>query len=213
MKCAICEVRKPRRYCPGVRGEICTICCGTERENTVDCPFDCVYLREARAREKPNELDAATAAGIPFSDIRVPDGFLREHPNIARLVADAVVDAVFATAGAIDYDLREALEGLIRTYKTLQSGLVYESRPSNPVAANIYQLVQTQIDEGRKQIASKTGVSVRDAEVMAVLLILQRQEYRYNNGRKRGRAYIDHLRQFFPERAANKNPSASPLIV
>jgi len=213
MKCAICEVRKPRRYCPGVRGEICTICCGTERENTVSCPFDCVYLREARAREKPNEFDAAAAASIPFSDIRVPVRFLEEHARVWQLVADAVVAAVFATAGAIDYDLREALEALIRTYKTLESGLVYETRPSNPMAANIYQLIQTQIDEGRKQIASKTGVSVRDAEVMAMLLVLQRQEYRYDNGRKRGRAYIDHLRQLFPDRAANMHPSASPLIV
>jgi hypothetical protein len=213
MKCVICEERKPRRYCPGVRGEICTICCGTERENTVDCPFDCVYLREARAREKPNEFDASAAASIPFSDIRVPDGFLRQHENVSRLVADAVVEAVFATPGAIDYDLREALEALIRTYKTLQSGLVYETRPSNPLAANIYQRVQAQVDEGRKQIASKTGVSVRDTEVMGVLLIMQRQEYRHNNGRKRGRAYIDTLRQYFPDRAANMNPSASPLIV
>src|ERR1051326_5375096 len=132
MTCAICEVRKPRRYCPGVRGDICAICCGTERENTVDCPFDCVYLREARAREKPIELDAS-AASIPFYDIRVPAGFLREHAAIAQLVAEAVAKAVFATPGAIDYDLREALEALIRTYKTLQSGLVYESRPNNQI--------------------------------------------------------------------------------
>src|SRR5437016_14320710 len=117
MTCAICEVRKPRRYCPGVRGEICAICCGTERENTVDCPFDCVYLREARAREKPIELDASAVASIPFSDIRVPAGFLQEHPSIATLVAKAVAEAVFVTPGAIDYDVREALEALIRTYK------------------------------------------------------------------------------------------------
>ena len=213
MKCAICEVRKPRRYCPGIRGEICTICCGMERENTIDCPFDCVYLREARTREKPNEFDAAAAASIPFYDIRVPERFLQEHEDIVRFVADAIVDAVFATAGVIDNDVREALEALIRTYKTLQSGLVYETRPANPVAANIYELVQTQVEEGRKELAADTGVSVRDAEVMAVLLIMQRQEYRFNNGRQRGRAYIDHLRQFFPERAAKMHPSASPLIL
>ncbi len=52
MKCVICEVRTARRHCPGVRGEICSVCCGTERENTIACPFDCTYLREARLREK-----------------------------------------------------------------------------------------------------------------------------------------------------------------
>src|SRR5437867_2482007 len=113
MKCAICEARKPRRYCPGVHGEICTVCCGTERENTVDCPFDCVYLREARLREKPNDFDIATAASIPFFDIRVPDRFLQEHGNVVRLVAEAVVEGTFSTPGAIDSDVREALEALI----------------------------------------------------------------------------------------------------
>jgi hypothetical protein len=195
-----------------VRGDICAICCGTERENTVDCPFDCVYLREARAREKPIELDAS-AASIPFYDIRVPAGFLREHAAIAQLVAEAVAKAVFATPGAIDYDLREALEALIRTYKTLQSGLVYESRPNNPVAAHIFEVVQKLIDDGRKQVASKTGVTFRDGEVMAMLLIMQRQEYRFNNGRKRGRAYLDRLRKMIPEDAASVAPSTSPLIV
>ena len=65
MKCVICEERKPRRHCPGVRGEICHTCCGQERENTVDCPLDCAYLREARVREKAAEVNPA---GIPFSD-------------------------------------------------------------------------------------------------------------------------------------------------
>lgn len=213
MKCVICELRQARRYCPGVRGEICPLCCGTERENTIDCPFDCVYLREARAREKPNEFDQATVAKIPFIEIRVPDRFLEEHAGIARVVADAIVAAVFSTPGAIDYDLREAIESLIRTYKTMDSGLIYESRPSNPVAANIAALIQAEVDKGRKEIASKTGISVRDAEVMAALLILQRQEYRYNNGRQRGRAYMDHLRRFLPERVASVNPSSSPLIL
>lgn len=209
MKCAICELRKPRRYCPGVRGEICTICCGTERENTIDCPFDCIYLREAREREKPNEIDASD---IPFSDIRIPERFLDEHADAARLVANALIDSVFATPGAIDYDVREALEALIRTYKTLQSGLIYETRPNNPVAANICQLLQTQVDAGRKEIAAKTGVSVRDADVLAALLILQRREYQFNNGRKRGRAYIDRLRVFAGDRDAAE-PAASSLIV
>ncbi len=211
MKCVICEARKARRYCPGVRGEICPVCCGTERENTVDCPLDCVYLREARQREKRNE-SAASAAPIPFSEIRIPERYLQEREEIARVVAEAVVDAVFATPGAIDYDVREALEALLKTYKTLQSGLLYESRPVNPVAANIYNLVQSAVEEGRKGIVSAHGTSVRDADVMGMLLILYRQEYVHNNGRKRGRAFIDYLRQFFPDRA-NANRTAAPLIV
>lgn len=213
MKCAICEARKPRRYCPGVHGEICTVCCGTERENTVDCPFDCVYLREARVREKLNEFDPAAFAKIPFNEIRVPERFLHEQRDVAMLVFNAVVDAIFATPGVIDSDVREALEALIQTHKTRQSGLVYESRPGNPVAANVYERIQSHVEEHRKEMASRTGVSVRDADIMAALLLLQRQGYHLDNGRKRGRAYIDHLRTMLPDRAASMNPATSPLIL
>jgi len=209
MKCVICEVRKPRRFCPGVQGEICTLCCGTERENTISCPLDCIYLREARTREKPAELDPAT---IPFSDIRVPPRLLDERPEIGMMAMASLAVAVASTSGAIDYDVREALDALIRTSKTLQSGLVYDTRPVNPVAAAIYDRLQEGIEKGRKDIAARSGTSVRDADILAMLVVLHRLEYRYNNGRKRGRAYIDYLVQRFPMRA-EANPAASPLIV
>ena len=57
MPCAICQIRRPRRFCPGVRGDICSLCCGTEREVTVNCPLDCEYLQEARKHEKLSEFD------------------------------------------------------------------------------------------------------------------------------------------------------------
>ncbi len=206
MKCVICEERKPRRYCPGVRGDICPACCGEERENTISCPLDCVYLREARAREKPDPPEV-----IPFHEIRVPDRFLEEHRAIFQLSLTSLVEAIAATPPAIDYDVREAIEALLRTHKTLQSGLVYESRPDNPVAGNIYGLMQEKIEEGRKEIAAKTGTSVRDAEILSSLLLLQRLEYRFNNGRKRGRAYVGHLlERFAPTVAANP---ASPSLI
>src|SRR5215212_6262711 len=68
MACAICETRRPRRFCPGVRGDICSVCCGTEREVTVDCPFECEYLQQSRHHEKPAPLDSPA---LPNQDIRV----------------------------------------------------------------------------------------------------------------------------------------------
>ena len=76
MSCAICHTRRPKRFCPGVRGDICTICCGTEREVTVDCPLDCVYLHEAHQHEKIEPTDPRK---FPNQDIRVTEEFLRDH--------------------------------------------------------------------------------------------------------------------------------------
>jgi hypothetical protein len=209
MKCAICEERKPRRHCPGVQGEICSACCGEGRENTIACPLDCVYLREARLREKPV---AVNSADVPFSDIQVPRRFVAEHEVVFQLAVDSVAQAIRSTPPAIDTDVRDALESLIRTYKTLQSGLLYDTRPENPVAVDIYHRVQQRVAEGRKEISTKTGTSVRDVDVLSGLLLLFRLVYRYNNGRRRGRAFIDHVMQQFPGRA-RVNPASPSLIV
>src|SRR5262245_51623109 len=126
MACAICGIRRPRRFCPGVRGDICSICCGTEREVTVECPFECAYLLEARRREKPAVIDAAK---VTNQDIRLSEKFLTDHQELFTLLGISLAGAALETPGAVDNDVREAIDSLIRTYRTLQSGVHYESMP------------------------------------------------------------------------------------
>ena len=128
-------------------------------------------------------------------------------------LAQTVLDAALSTTGAIDFDVREALDALIRTYRTLQSGIYYETLPTNPMAANICRMVQGELAEFRKQESERSGMTqTRDADVLGVLVFLQRLELDNNNGRKRGRAYLDFLRNFFPERPV-ESPASSSLIV
>jgi len=211
MACAICESRRPRRFCPGVRGDICSICCGTEREVTVHCPLDCEYLQEARhhertaATEPPNESNP---------DIRVSEKFLRDNEMLIDRISRSLLTATFETPGAVDSDMREALEALIRTYRTLQTGLYYESRPDNPVAAGIFSLVHQQIGEIRQADARETGISrTRDTDVLGVLVFLHRLEADYTNGRRLGRAFLDWLRDFFPPEERVPSSGSSRLIL
>src|SRR5215472_15830654 len=139
MKCKICNTRKPRRYCPGVGGDICSICCGSEREVTVDCPLDCAYLVEARQHENP---PVVSAGPLPNQDVRISEEFLRDHEPLLIFLGAKLLEASMATAGAVDSDVQEALETLIRTYRTLESGLYYETRPNNLLAAGIHQKIQ-----------------------------------------------------------------------
>jgi hypothetical protein len=210
MACAICETRRPRRFCPGVRGDICSICCGTEREITVDCPLDCEYLQEARRRERPAPVEEST---IPNRDIRVTETFLRENEPLLVFTGRSLAGAAFET-GAVDFDVREALDALIRTYRTLQSGVYYESQPANLIAANVYRAVQGAFDEFRKQEQQSLGISkTRDADVLGVLVFLQRIELDRNNGRRRGRAFLDELRGFYSAEPASTEPAPSSLIL
>ncbi len=212
MSCRICEIRRPRRFCPGVRGDICTICCGSERENTVDCPLDCEYLKDAHRHER---VEPADPDKFPNQDIRVSEQFLRENERPLTFMGVTLLRLGLRTPGAIDYDIREALEALVRTYRTRQSGIYYDTRPNNPVAGAVYEGLASAIEQYRKEEQEHLGMAkVRDADFLGIFAFLQRLELDRNNGRRRGRAFIDFLSGEFPS-VTDATPAApgSSLIV
>jgi hypothetical protein len=211
MSCAICEIRRPRRYCPGVNGDICTICCGTEREVTVSCPFDCQYLQEARKHDRPAPLDEEQ---IPNREIRISEEFIEEHEALLSAAGQALIHAALATPGAVDFDIRDALTALIRTYRTLESGLYYESLPENALAAQIFRHLQEALAAFRREESESLGLPrTRDADVLAIGVFLQRLELDRNNGRRRGRAFVDLLSRAYAGVEEPSEPPGSSLIV
>ena len=80
MICAICQKRREKRFCPAIHGRICPQCCGEQREVTLDCPSDCVYLQQAREHEKPRGMADVNPSDI-FLQVDIGDEFLyqREH--------------------------------------------------------------------------------------------------------------------------------------
>lgn len=203
--CKLCEKRRARRHCPGTDGEICPQCCGSARENTIACPSTCEYLKEARFHEQPQPIDESQ---IPNQDVRLSESFLRENEALLFTLALALKRAM-DTGDAVDFDAREALEAQIRTYRTLESGLIYETRPANPYAAAIQQSLQSAVDELRQGLAQQQGThTLRDVTVLGVLVFLQRLEMQYNNGRRRGKAFRDFLAGYLPEPAGSANASS-----
>ncbi|MGD1092167.1 MAG: hypothetical protein ABSB35_09260 [Bryobacteraceae bacterium] len=193
--CKLCGKRRARRYCPGVSGDICPVCCGTERENTVDCPQDCEHLQVARVREKPAPL---TAANVPNQDVHLTEEFIQQHEELIVWLTMALRQAM-EKERAVDLDSKEALDALIRTYRTLESGLIYETRPQNPFAAAIQTAMRESVEELRTHQAQEAGMqTLRDADVLGALVFLQRLELQHDNGRRRGRAFFDFLRSYFP---------------
>ncbi len=215
MKCVICGIRKPKRHCPGVHGDICTICCGTEREQTVLCPLDCEYLHEAHLHERVPEIDFAK---VPNIEVDLTEKFLQENQEQLFILGAAVFESTAGSQGATDYDAREALEALIVSYKAMQTGLFYEAKPVNPYAATIYELVQRRVQEVRdlKAKGDPTAIELRDAVILGVLIFLQRLEYKNNNGRKRSRAFMEILQNFYRSQlatVANTPEPETPLII
>jgi hypothetical protein len=193
-----------------VRGDICAPCCGAEREVTVDCPLDCEYLRESRKHDKPQP----PLGDLPNRDIHVTEEFLEEHRGLLTFVSGAVLRAASETPGVVDFDVREALEALIRTYRTLQSGVYYDSLPSNPLAGAIYSAVRMAGDEYRKQEQQHLGMSrTRDTDVLGLLVFLQHFELASNNGRRRGRAFLEMLHGVYAGAVAAEEPRKVSSLV
>jgi len=196
-----------------VQGDICTLCCGAEREVTVDCPLDCPYLQEARKHERTEPVNPDE---FPNKDIRLTEEFLGDHESLVVGASKSLMLAAFDTPGAVDGDVRDALDALIRTQRTLQSGVYYESRPVNALANRIFSATQTGLEEFRKNEREELGMlRTRDTDVLNVLVFLQRLALDRNNGRPRGRAFLDFLRGFLSdaEGVVPQGPRASSLIV
>ncbi len=205
MTCAICHRRKAKRYCPGVRGQICSLCCGTERENTVDCPLDCPYLQEAHRYEFER---SERPAEIPYSKYELTDDFLHEREPFIGALAARLLEQSLEHPGTLDSDLLAALDSLIRTWETLASGLYYESQPDALSAQAHFRGIQEFIEEFRRRPESggEAGqhAPLRDEDVLKSLVFLARLGRARTNGRPRAKGYLDFLRQQFPEVAAQR---------
>ena len=195
----MCQKKRARRHCPGVDGDICPTCCGTERENTIDCPSECVHLQEARLHEKPIPIDPDD---VPNQDVNLTEEFVDKNEAIILWLTMALIRSM-AAEKAVDRDASEALGALIRTYRTLESGLIYETRPQNPYAAAIQEALKQSVEELRKRVAESSGMhTLRDADVLGTLVFLERLALQHHSGRPRGRAFFDFLRTSLPETPA-----------
>jgi hypothetical protein len=187
------------------------LCCGTEREITVDCPLDCEFLREGRRHERAPEH---TAAEFPNRDIQVPEKLLRDNEQLLTFLSLHIFHTAMQVPGVVDSDVQEALAGLIRTYRTLQSGVYYESRPNNPLAGSIYDALQRALAEYRNSEQREVGMTkTRDADVLGLLVFLQHFALYRDNRRRRGRAFLDALREFHPPEPESSGSSPSSAIL
>jgi len=204
LSCAICEVRKEKRFCPAVHGRICPQCCGEQREVTLDCPSDCTYLQQARAHEKPRSADQIDPAAL-FLKVEIPDQFLYEREHLLMGLTFALAKAARADRKLNDADLIAALSALSTSYQRLvDSGLHYEqaitSLPQQRVAAE----VETMLKEFREAEQKHMGYStLRDSEVLKALVFLVRLGYGRTSGRPKARSFVEFLLAQFPEKESS----------
>ncbi len=217
MSCSICEKRQEKRFCPAVHSRICPQCCGEQREVTLDCPSDCVYLQQARQHEKPRSIEEVDKAAL-FPAVEIPDHFLYDHEHLVLGLSFALAKAAQKDRSLHDTDVIAALDSIARSYETLvNSGLHYGAAMTNFSQQAVVQELQLMVKEYREAEEKHLGYSrLRDSEVLQALVFLLRMGYVRTSGRPLSRAYLDLLRGQFPadqSAVSSAQDSASRLIV
>ncbi len=215
MSCAICETRKEKRFCPAVHGKICPVCCGTEREVTLDCPSTCVYLQEARKHERPREF-SDDERGALFPNVEVKQTFVYEREPLVVGLTYAIAKTARAERSINDRDAIAAVTASAKRYETLVgSGLVYESATANILQQRIADEMEKMVREFRDMEAKHVGyATLRDSEVLQALVFIVRMAWGKTSGRPRSRAFLDFLFARFPEKEPGvAAPQGSSLII
>jgi hypothetical protein len=211
VSCPVCEKRKAARFCPAKGEKICAVCCGTEREITIDCPSDCAYLVAAHRYEDQHQR--AIPEDTPLLDIKIPRDLVHTHQQLMTAIAFSIAKFCAAQPSATDPDVLAAIEALAETYKTLGSGIIYEKAPVAPLPRELYAAMVTLLDEIKKQQAEHANSPVlKDMDVFYLLVFLYRMGLLRTNGRPRSRRYVEFLRGQFPQSPELKREESRIIV-
>jgi hypothetical protein len=198
MSCPICEKRPPRRFCPAKGEKICPVCCGEQREVTIDCPSDCPHLVAAHRYEAEHRKPPSPES-FPYPDVEFAPEFVYQRWPVVSGVAATILGFQSQNKELTDGDAFAALEGLAETYRTLGTGIYYERPPEAHLARALYAQLGEFLAQFRKQDADRTGFSsLKDSEIFRLFVFLLRVGKQETTGRPRSRAFLSFLRTRFP---------------
>lgn len=211
MACPICQKRKANRFCPAKDENICSVCCGTEREVTIDCPSECPYLIASRSYDaERREVDWSK---VPFPDTKIPASFVASNEKLLLSLSYAICVYARENAALSDPDVLGALQALAESYRTLSSGLYYEKPPDFRPQRELYERLKAATEDYKKAEGQQVGLTtVRDGDVRDALVFLAQLGTTRSNGRPKGRAYLDFLRTQFKSEEFSK-PASNIILL
>ena len=199
MSCPICNKRKATRYCPAKGEKICAVCCGTEREVTIDCPVDCAYLVAAHRYEEEHRKPIAPSE-VPFPDVEFPSDLVHERRDVVSGLGYTILKFGVAQPALVDADAMAALGALAETHRTLISGIYYEKPPEAALAGTLYGELAKILEDFKQREADRAGFTrLKDTDIFHLLVFLLRVGRSRTNGRPRTRGCLEFLRAQFPQ--------------
>lgn len=212
MACPVCEKRKPKRLCPAKGAKICSQCCGENRERTIACPLDCAYLIRSRPVDhKGGHLDPKD---FPYREVRIDEAFLHQNGALIERCLHGIWQGAQRAEGALDSDVIDALEALTKSYKTRESGLVYDAQPKSGRARQIATTLRESLESLAAEEQQQLGIAqTRESQIFQALVFLYRIALDRDNERPLGRAFLHFAAdQIPPEQQAPTAPN-TPIIL
>lgn len=145
-KCILCGMRKANRHCSALEREICSLCCGTKRENEISCPSSCEYLKRGKeyqvGREVAREMSAAFQS-------EADDIFqIEEAIDFALPIESSFVNWFYKDKTVNDNDIYDALS---RVY-AYWTGKIPSLRPESRCEEIVFGICQ-EADESLPKIS------------------------------------------------------------
>jgi len=96
----------------------------------------------------------------------------------------------------VDTDAVASLKALAESYRTLSSGLYYEKPPDYLYQRELYQELKAALEEFQQVETQRQGlISTRPSDIRDALIYLTKLGAIRENGRPKGRAFLELVRQ------------------
>ena len=146
---------------------------------------------------------------LPYPKIEFRVEFIYERWPVVSGLAATILSFQAQNTDLNDVAALAALEALAETYRTLGTGIYYERPPDLPAAHALYGAIAEFLQKVAKEQAERGGVpSLREPDILNLLVFLLRVGKQETNGRPRSRAFLGFLRARFPlpAEAAKETP-------
>jgi hypothetical protein len=195
--------------------KICAVCCGTEREVSLNCPLHCPYLIAAhRYEEETLKTKSRTQerTEMPFADIDFPPSVIQEHERLAIGACATIMKFAGQHPTITDADVLGSLSALAESARTAAAGLYYERKPDDSLRRDLYAELAGFLADMRKGEAEHAGnTATRDSDIFHILVFLVRLATIRSNRRPRSKAFLGFLQQQFP--AVQETAREEPRLI
>ena len=207
MKCVVCDQRKGKRSCPAKNSMICAQCCGEKRILEINCPESCEYLKIGRNHEAEVERSR-----LRPSDPITQQLYTRVIGQFQGIISH--LEYVLARERQTSRDLTddavaEALDLILKTYRTEENGIIYESVSSNLRVDIVRRHLKEVMDSYRKPTETREEfIQLQDA-IDCLSLVRDLVASHLQTGTA---SYVDFLARAIPRGSELESPGPSLII-